>query len=282
MTIVTTPLSGRIGSVIQDVDPRAMDDATFGAVMTVLHDRGVIVFRGAHLTEDEQLALAARMGRLEPFPVARLRGATGPSFQTIVDGPDSPPTADDWHTDATWLADPPRYAVLCGLVAPERGGDTLWSSTAALYDDLSPVVRQLLDGLRVWHDNTSFIEGFLDKTGRNDATVALADELRTHYPPVLHPLVLARPEAGGRSLYLGGDFMRRVDGLSRPESEMLLEFLRDRVSDERYQCRWRWSPGDVAIWDEWTTNHRNAGDHFPQDRAIRRIEVRGGPPVPAV
>lgn len=278
MDITTTPLSGHIGSVIDGVDVRAMDDDTLTAVMAVLHDRGVIVFRDVHLTEEEQLEFASRMGRLEPFPVAKLRGATGPSFQTIVDGPDSPPTADRWHTDATWLADPPRYALLAGLVAPERGGDTMWASTAALHADLSPEVQRLLEGLRVWHDNTSFIEGFLDKSGRDETTLALADELRRHYPPVLHPLVVAHPDSGRRCLYLGGRFMRRIEGLSPEESAMLLDFLQERVSDERYQCRWRWTPGDLAIWDEWSTNHRSAADHFPQHRAIRRIEVRGGPP----
>lgn len=278
MTITTTPLSGHAGSVIDGVDIRAMDDDTFAAVMAVLHDRGVIIFRDVDLDEEEQLALGARMGRLEPFPVARLRGATQPSFQTIVDGPDSPPTADNWHTDATWLADPPRYAILAGLVAPARGGDTLWSSTAAIHDDLSPMLQEFVSGLRVWHDNTSFIEGFLDKSGRDEETIALADDLRSHYPPVLHPLVIAHPDSDRRCLYLGGAFMRRIDGLSREESAMLLDFLRERVSDERYQCRWRWSPGDLAIWDEWSTNHRSAADHFPQDRTIRRIEVRGGPP----
>ena len=277
MSISTTPLSGHAGSVIEDVDLRTMDDATFADVLDVLHDRGVVVFRDVHLTEDEQIELGARMGRLEPFPIAALRGATGPSFQTIVDGPDSPPTADEWHTDATWLASPPRYAILCGLVATERGGDTMWANTAAIYEDLSPLMREMLDQLVVVHDNTSFIEGFLDKMGRSEGTLELADELRTHYPPVHHPLVVEHP-SGRRCLYLGGAFMRRIEGLSRAESEHVLGFVNSLVSDERYQCRWHWSPGDVAIWDEWTTNHRSAGDHFPQHRAIRRIEVRADSP----
>lgn len=277
MSVMTTPLSGHIGSVIEGVDIRAMDDATFAEVRETLHQRGMVAFREVHLTEDEQMALGARLGRLEPFPVAKLRGATGPSFQTIVDGPDSPPTADSWHTDATWLADPPRYAILAGLVAPERGGDTLWASTAAIHDDLSPTIRSMISELEVWHDNTSFIAGFLDKMGRTDATRELAEDLRTHYPPVRHPLVVDHP-SGRRCLYLGGEFMRRVEGLTAEESSMLLGFLTDRVTDERYQCRWRWTPGDLVIWDEWSTNHRSAADHFPQDRAIRRIEVRGGPP----
>ena len=278
MELRTTPLSAHCGSVIHDIDPRTMDDTTLDVVLAELHDRGVIVFPGIGISEDDQLAIGARLGRLEPFPVAKLLGATGPSFQTIIDGPDSPPTADSWHTDATWLADPPRYAILTSLVATERGGDTMWASTASILAGLSPEIRDLVDGLDAWHDNTSFIEGMLEKMGRDETSLSLAEELRIHYPPVLHPLVIDHPGSGRPCLYLGGQFMRRIEGLRPAESEMLLEFLRTEVSDERHQCRWHWSPGDVAIWDEWSTNHRSAGDHFPQHRSIRRIEVRGGPP----
>ena len=50
------------------------------------------------------------------------------------------------------------------------------------------------------------------------------------------------------------------------------------VADVRFHCRWRWTHGDLAIWDERSTNHRSAADHWPQARSIRRIEVDGDRP----
>lgn len=61
--------------------------------------------------------------------------------------------------------------------------------------------------------------------------------------------------------------------------EALLSLLNRHVDDARFQCRWRWTPGDVAIWDERSTNHRSAADQFPQEREIRRCEVGGARPV---
>ena len=73
--------------------------------------------------------------------------------------------------------------------------------------------------------------------------------------------------------------MRRIVGLHPDESRAILDLLSRHIDDARYQCRWRWTPGDLAIWDERSTNHRSAADHFPQARSIRRIEIRGSRPV---
>jgi taurine dioxygenase len=66
--------------------------------------------------------------------------------------------------------------------------------------------------------------------------------------------------------------------MTQEESDLLLGFLQRHIQDPRFHCRWRWQPGDLAIWDERSTNHRSAGDHFPQHRSIRRIEVDGDRP----
>jgi taurine dioxygenase len=160
---------------------------------------------------------------------------------------------------------------------PERGGDTLWASMTTAYDSLSPTMQRLVAGLEVVHDNESFIDGLLRKAPAEGAAV-LAERLRSAYPPVTHPLVRTHPDTGRRVLFLGGQFMRRIVGMSEAESRTLLEFLVRHVEDPRFHCRWRWQPGDVAIWDERSTNHRNAADYFPQARCVRRIEVAGDQP----
>ena len=72
--------------------------------------------------------------------------------------------------------------------------------------------------------------------------------------------------------------MRRIQGMTDTESAAILGYLRRHIEDPRFHCRWRWQAGDLAIWDERSTNHRSAGDHFPQPRAVRRIEVGGARP----
>ena len=278
MGIDITPVSGSLGVEVHGVDLRDLDDATLEQVREALHEHEVIFFRGAGLEPDEQLALGRRFGSLSVFPMSKLLGVTEPKLQVIVDGPDSPPTADDWHTDVTWTACPPKYALLQADVVPERGGDTLWASMTTAYQALSPTMQKLVAGLDVWHDNESFIGGMQLKLGVNDQTEDLARRLREAYPPVRHPLVRTHPDTGRRALFLGGGFMRRVDGMTDDESAMLLGLLRRHIEDARFHCRWRWHPGDLAIWDERSTNHRSAADHFPQHRSIRRVEVDGDAP----
>lgn len=271
------PVSGALGAEVVGVDLRSVSDEEFAQVRSALHDFEVLFFRGADLAEEEQLSVAGRFGPLNLFPVAQLRGATEPTPTVITDGPEGA-LADHWHTDVTWVAEPPDYALLQALVVPERGGDTLWASMTAAYDALSSVMQELLAGLQVEHDNESFIAGMRTMTAGQPGTDELADALRAKYPSVTHPLVRVHPDTGRRGLFLGGQFMRRIHGMTEAESQVLLQFLTRHIEDPRFHCRWRWQEGDLAIWDERSTNHRAAGDHFPQPRTIRRIEVGGARP----
>ena len=272
------PVAGALGAEIHGVDLRSVDEPTFAAIRDLVHRYEVVFFPGADLGDQEQLQLARRFGPLNIFPVARLLGATEPTCTVITDGPDSRPEADEWHTDVTWTAEPPDYALLSALVVPARGGDTLWASMTAAYEALSPVMRGMLDTLQVVHDNSQFITAMLRKMPDGDQARALADALRTAYPPVTHPLVRTHPATGRQALFLGGGFMRRIEGMRERESAALLDFLARHVEDAALQCRWRWHPGDLAVWDERSTNHRSAADHFPQHRSIRRVEVAGARP----
>jgi taurine dioxygenase len=281
MEIDVRPVGGSLGAEVRGVDLRTVDDLGFEQVRDLLHEHEVLFFPGAGLSEDEHMALGRRFGTVGIFPVARLFGATEPKFQVIVDGPNSAPTADQWHTDVTWTAEPPNYALLHAEIVPERGGDTLWCSMTAAYEGLSPTMQAMITGLEVVHDNSAFIDAArvkMKSAGGGDEVDDLMDRLRTEYPPVVHPLVRTHPDTGRRALFLGGDFMRRIVGLHPDESRAILDLLARHIDDARYQVRWRWTPGDLAIWDERSTNHRSAGDHFPQARSIRRIEITGSRP----
>ncbi len=272
------PVAGALGAELHGVEVRDLDEQGLAAVKDLLHQYEVVFFPGAELTDFEQLQLARQFGELNIFPVARLRGVTEPSCTVISDGPDSPPEADDWHTDVTWIAEPPNYALLSAQVVPRRGGDTLWASMTAAYEALSPVMRRVIDDLEVVHDNSEFITAMLRKMPDGPQARSIADALREAYPPVTHPLVRTHPDTGRQSLFLGGGFMRRIVGMHEPESDLILGFLRRHIENAALQCRWRWMPGDLAIWDERSTNHRSAADHFPQERSIRRVEVSGERP----
>ena len=188
------PVSGNIGAEVTEVDLRNLDEEAFAEIHHALLENEVLFFPGSKLDDESQMALAHRFGQPSVFPLLRLMGETGPTFQVIEDGPDSPNEADYWHTDVTWTEEPPKIALLRAGVVPESGGDTMWGSMTAAYDALSPLMQERLAGLEVVHDNESFIEAVGRKMGGTEESRKLLGDLRDAYPPVTQPSS-ARPRS---------------------------------------------------------------------------------------
>jgi taurine dioxygenase len=232
----------------------------------------VLFFRDQDLDDEQQRAFASRFGTLSVFPVAKLMGSTN-DMGYIEDTADSPPDADGWHTDITWIAEPPKIAVLNARVIPEYGGDTLWVSLFAAYDALSPPMQTICNGLTVRHTTGA---DFLEKVSRGHEEIAEA--IQREFPPVEHPLVRTHPVSGRRALFVAGGFMDQIVGMHRDESDALLGYLQRHIENPNFQVRWHWRAYDVAMWDEASTNHRALSDHYPQRRVMRRCTVDGDRP----
>ena len=170
------PISGTLGAEVTGADLRRVDDSMFEQIHSALLEHEVLFFRDSKLSDEQHIDLAERWGEISVFPLNRVLGSTEPSFQVIQDGPDSPPAADQWHTDVTWTPEPPKVALLRATLVPERGGDTMWGSMTAAYDALSAPVKTLLEGLVVHHDSTDFVESVVRKIGDEQAK-ALDDAL---------------------------------------------------------------------------------------------------------
>ncbi len=214
------------------------DDATAQLVRDALHEHSVLFFHDQDLTEDEQLAFAATFGPVGQYPLTKMFGGTAMS-STIEDTADSPPDADGWHTDVTWVAEPPAYAVLNAKVIPERGGDTIWSSLFAAYDALSPVMQDLCCRLTVRHHSGADFHERVSRTMSQD----VAERIMAEFPPVEHPLVRTHPVTGRRALFVSGRFMDKIVGMRRDESDALLGFLGRHVEDPNFCVRWHWTDG---------------------------------------
>ena len=271
------PLGGALGAEILGVDIRDPSDAEIKDSYSALLEHEVVIFRDTKLDDEGHLSFARRFGTPSVFPLAVLMGEPTPTLQVIRDDGASKPATDYWHTDVTWTAEPPRAAFLRATIVPDRGGDTMWGSMTAAYDALSPSVQAFFDGLRVRHDNESFVRGMIDKLGE-EAGRSVGEKLRESYPPVEHPLIRTHPETGRKAILFGGHFMRSIVGLTSSESDAILEFLRRHIDQPIFHARWRWGVGDLAIWDERSTVHRGLSDHYPREREVRRCVIDGDRP----
>ena len=261
--------------MVTGVDLRSPSDGDIHAIHRALLGHGVLFFREQALTDDEHLALATRFGEPASFPIVERFVGAGNPLGYITDTAESPPDADGWHTDITWIEEPPKMAFLQAIDIPERGGDTMWADLYAAYDALSEPMRGVCRRLSVVHTvSPVIVDAFRARAGDD-----LADKIAVEFPPVVHPLVRTHPETGRDALFVAGSFMTAIDGMHEDESAAFLDFLNHHVENPNLHVRWSWMPGDLAIWDERCTNHRALSDHYPQYRQMRRCTVKGDRPV---
>ena len=267
-------LTGTLGAVLDGLHLETIDDDGFAQLSDALIAHQVVFLREQHLSDEGQRRLAARFGTPSIYPLARHFGGTE-VLSIIEDTATSPPDADHWHTDITWIDAPPKVAILSALEIPAFGGDTVWADLYSAYRGLSPAMRDIVDRLRVRHSQG---ETFWAAYGRNRGADDVA-ALRAAFPGAEHPLVRTHPVTGRKALFVAGYFMESIVGMEPDESAWMLQHLRRRVDDPSLQVRWSWRAGDVAIWDERCTNHRALSDHFPQHRRMRRCTIDGEVPV---
>lgn len=269
------PLAPTIGaeisgiSLAEPLDPDLRDDLN-----RALLEWKVLFFRGQHLTAAQQSAFARHWGDLETHPFATtdsfLRPDDAPEVVRLEKGEKAGGYENVWHSDVTWRLNPSLGSVLQAIEVPDVGGDTLWADMAAAYDGLSDEIKDRIDPLAAVHDWVNTFGRSMDQATR--------DRLRPDFPAAEHPVVRTHPETGRKMLYVNVAFTQHIVGLAPHESEELLDFLYRQATHPEYQCRFRWAPGDVAFWDNRSTQHYASSDYFPHRRVMERVTIIGDRP----
>jgi len=270
------PVAGRIGAEIRGVSLSGdLDAATVEAIQAALVTHKVIFFRGQGQLDDAgQEAFAKRLGEPVAHPTVPVHEGT--HYLLELDGAQGR-RANSWHTDVTFVDAYPKASILRNVAAPEAGGDTVWANTAAAYDDLSAELKALADSLWAVHSNEYDYAGV-----RPNVDPARLEEYRKVFTSTLyeteHPVVRVHPVSGEKTLLLG-HFVKRLKGLSQHDSAHLFAVLQGHVTRLENTVRWRWQPGDVAIWDNRATQHYAVDDYGTQPRIVRRVTLAGEVPV---
>jgi taurine dioxygenase len=265
------PITPTIGAEIHDV--RLSGDlpaATVTAIRDVLLRHRVVFFRGqGHLDEAEHQAFARLLGPLVPHPTVPSLAGT----EAVLDIDAENARARYWHTDVTFMPAFPLFSVLRGVVIPPVGGDTVWANTVAAYETLPPVLRDLADQLWALHSNV-YDYGATQPNATARQAQRYATVFRSTVYETEHPVVQVHPLSGERAIVLGS-FVRRFLGVSSAESAHLFAILQDHVTRLENMVRWRWSVGDVVIWDNRATQHKAIDDYGDQRRIVRRVTIEG-------
>jgi alpha-ketoglutarate-dependent taurine dioxygenase len=267
-------LTGRIGAEIVGFDPAGdLDDTQVAFLTDALHEHKALVFRNARLDDEGQQRFAARFGELtKAHPtVPAVEGAP-----TILPVDSERGRANHWHTDVTFVLNPPKASTLRSLVVPPYGGETLIANAAAAYRDLPEPLRAFADTLRAVHTNDyDYVQPpeTVDEQERERRAQFVSRKYRT-----VHPVVRVHPVTGERGLFIGG-FAQRIEGLSVTESRDLLRLLQSYVARPENVVRVAWEPDQLVLFDNRITQHYAIDNYDGLPRRLNRVTVAGDVPV---
>lgn len=260
-------LSGFVGAEISNIHLTDLNDSTFVAIQNALFEHGVIFFREQFLTPEQHIAFAERWGNID---VSRFFNSVAgyPQIAEVLTKPDQKIViGGHWHTDQSFDPAPAMASILSAQQLPEFGGDTLFASMGAAYDHLSDGLKATLENLNAWHSDASFglAAQVLDEHFSADGITK----------PTLHPVIIRHPVTGRKAIYVNDAFTTHFEGWTVEESQPLLQYLYQYVVQPSFCCRFTWSPGTVAIWENRLVQHYAAADYQGHKRLMHRITVEG-------
>jgi len=179
----------------------------------------------------------------------------------------------NWHSDTTYLEQPPLATLLYAVETPSRGGDTLFTSTRAAYDALSEGMRRLVDGLVGVNSAGLKHGGGRSAMHKKIGGMKVRDTDTAGRYEAEHPVARTHPETGRKALYVSRSHTIRFKDMSEDESRPLIEWLQAHQTRPEFTCRVRWAPGTLTIWDNRCTQHNAINDYHGQRRRMRRLTV---------
>ena len=269
--IEVRPLNPVIGAEIDGVDlsePLAPD------LVKQIHEawlrHHVIFFRDQDLSLDQHKAFARHFGELHLHPNVPSHPQHDEVLVIHADEKSRRVAGQGWHTDVSCEATPPKGSILrLTRVPASGGGDTLFASMVRAYDTLSDHWQRFLSGLSAVHESAHV-------HGRE---VSKEDTRYGEYAQAEHPVVRTHPETGHKALYVNSAFTTRIRGMRANESRATLGFLYRHMEHPDFQCRFRWQPHSIAMWDNRCVQHLATFDYHPEVRHGYRVALVGDRPL---
>ena len=280
--ITVEQYSGPCGAVISGVDLATdLPDDAVAEIRRAVLDHLVVFFRDQRLTPAQQVSFSRRFGPESPVPFVQPIGEHPEVIAVVREPTETQGFAFGglWHSDFSFLTEPPMGSILHALEVPPYGGDTLWSNQYLAYETLSFGLQSTLQSISGVHSARDAYSPKMQAihdlfAGMTVRTSEAANETR------VHPAVRVHPETGRPALYLNAQYTIGLDGWAGHEARWLLEHLYAHSTQPSFTCRWRWRAGDVAFWDNRCLQHMAMGDVQGHRRAMHRTTVAGDAPRP--
>lgn len=275
-------VAGALGAEVRGMDLRGGMSADVVRNLQDALARHLVVFlREQELDLDDLERLTDLLGGRDVTPYVRPVEGRPYVTRVIKEPTDVINFANAWHTDLSYLSEPPSYTLLHAREVPPFGGDTLWANQYMAFETLSSGLRRTLLGLHAVHSaGSAYGTGGLLDRARPLTSMAIEPSERA-YEEQVHPVVRRHPVTGLATLYVNPVYTTRFAGWSPAESQGLLDHLYRHATSENLTFRLRWEEGTLAIWDNRCTLHNALNDYSGVRREMFRTSVKGSQPEPA-
>lgn len=271
----TRRIGDDFGLEILDLDLTTdLDDALFDEILSYYYQHSLLLFRNQRLSPQHQAALCHRFGQPKIETRKQFNFQEYPEVSTIgniMDDQGKPLCffargGFGWHTDGTAACHVDAATLLYAVEVPREGGDTLFLSSAAAYDNAPLELKQQLEGVSVLASFHAHNDPLFESDP--DSFIALTPAERAALPPVWHDLVQVHPVTGRKAFYLNLDPLESR-GIGYRSGRQLIEQLVKFASRSEYVYRHRWQPGELLIWDNHAMLHSGTATHmYEADRRL--------------
>lgn len=275
------PTGAALAADVDGVDlAGALAPEVMAAVKQAWADNLVLRFRDQKLSDDDLMRFSRQFGELDWAPIAAAGDAPeGRDYVMVVSNvvENGQPIGQlgayeaVWHTDMSYVPEPPMASALYSLEAPPSGGDTGFCNMYLAYETLDPAVKREIKGKLCRHDASrnsagELRRGFVDAA---DASQTIGAE---------HPIVRTHPTTGRKALFLGRRRNAYIADLPLADSEALLDALWAHSGKPELAWYQQWRAGDLILWDNRCVMHRRDAFDPSTRRVMHRTQIKGDKP----
>tara|TARA_B110000008_G_scaffold122433_1_gene124879 strand:+ start:110 stop:955 length:846 start_codon:yes stop_codon:yes gene_type:complete len=267
------PFSPNLGAEVYGVDLSSpLTESQFNEIRAAFLDYQVLFFKGqSEIAPGQHIEFGKRFGKLHVHPAAPTMMGQPEIFEIHATKDSKIANGEFWHSDVSCDEEPPLGTMLQIHIVPTCGGDTMFSNMYLAYEALSEPIKQIINGLTALHSSEHIYKGRYADRGKDDTEITC--------PEANHPVVRTHPDTGKKALYVNRTFTKRINELSKFESDCVLAMLFEHAEQIDYQIRFRWSINDMAFWDNRCCMHRAIWDYWPEERKGRRVTIAGERPL---
>ncbi|WP_373543466.1 TauD/TfdA dioxygenase family protein [Chamaesiphon sp.] len=238
-----------------EADPIGITDLQepdIDAVKDTLANNGFIVFRKQSLSDADFVVFLNRLGQVT-FTAGETPVLHQPDLNIVTNvGRVSPPRSV-FHTDTSYISQPPAFTALRAVTVPVSGGATLFSDQYRAYETLPSSVKEQFAEAKVLH----VVSG-----------LKLGADLQTQS---WHPLFQRHPISGRLALFLSTpERCQAISGIAPQTAHRIIRLLYKHSIRHYRVYRHQWQPEDTIVWDNRCTMHRADHSQVVGDRVLHR------------